>query len=110
MTTPLEEWMRSRDGRAATGVGESRPEPVKRPVGLECWGCGHARGLHDSDWGCCRDGCDCRRHLTREEAAVIRLRSAINDEGRNPGYHHSQIMRLRKEWPILWEAILGVIA
>lgn len=44
------------------------------------------------------------------DAAVRRLRSAIEDEGVCPRYHRAQMSRLQHEWPVLWTAIEKVLA
>lgn len=36
---------------------------------------------------------------------IKKLRDAIEDPGRNPGYHYGVMAKHRKEWPTLWKAI-----
>ena len=40
--------------------------------------------------------------ITKEVESVVR---AIRDEGPVPGYHREVMVRHRREWPTLWNAL-----
>lgn len=40
---------------------------------------------------------------------IDHLRQVVVDSGTNPNYHQAQVDRLRKEWPILWDAIESLV-
>lgn len=41
--------------------------------------------------------------------AIQRLRSAWENPGRSPELHIRSMHRLKNEWPVLWNAIMGVL-
>lgn len=43
------------------------------------------------------------------DAAIEKLRRAIEDEGVSPAYHRAELSRMRLQWPALWSAIDAVI-
>ena len=43
------------------------------------------------------------------EVRVGRVRKAVLDEGRHPPYHRRQVEHLRREWPTLYHAIMGLV-
>ena len=45
----------------------------------------------------------------RCESHVERLRKAIQDEGPHPPHHRRKLEQLRREWPTLYNAIMGLI-
>lgn len=47
--------------------------------------------------------------VDRVQERINHLRQVIGDSGVNHQYHQSQIDRLKKEWPILWDAIQAII-
>jgi len=64
------------------------------------------------DWYEMRDKCSCLCHKRFEELSKAienkllgRLKRAIENEGKEPGYHHETMERHKKEWPTLWKAI-----
>lgn len=40
-----------------------------------------------------------------KEAAIEKIRRAIENPGSHPAYHREVMTRHRKEWPVLWRAI-----
>lgn len=40
--------------------------------------------------------------------AVAKIVEAITNEGSHPEYHREIVTRHRREWPVLWLAIMGV--
>lgn len=47
--------------------------------------------------------------VDRVQERINHLRQVIQDSGVNPNYHSSQILRLKTEWPILWDAIQALL-
>jgi hypothetical protein len=39
------------------------------------------------------------------KTALARLDKAIDDPGPRPYWHHRQVQELKKNWPVLWNAI-----
>lgn len=43
------------------------------------------------------------------QARVGHVRKAVLEEGRHPPYHRRQVEHLRREWPTLYHAIMGLV-
>lgn len=44
------------------------------------------------------------------EEQIERIRRAWEDKGNHPEYHDEQILRLQRDWPTLYRAIMALLA